>query len=61
MTTSEGVRRNARVVALYRMRKADLAAHYRQISNHVWSPVPPEKWNKDQLVSDILQIEFPNG
>jgi hypothetical protein len=53
---------DARVVALYRTRKADLAALYRTLSpDMIWSAAQPEKWGKDELVNEILRIEFPNG
>lgn len=46
-----------RGVELGRMRKLDLAAHYRKVSGHVWSLVPPERWSKDDLVAGIIGAE----
>jgi hypothetical protein len=49
--------RDDRVRELYSMTKVELAVLYKKESNWVWSAVPPEKWKKDQLVSDILELE----
>lgn len=46
-----------RGVELGRMRKPTLAAHYRKVSGHAWSLVPPERWSKDDLIAGILRAE----
>lgn len=56
MTKPDGY--DARVIELSRMPKWKLAAYYREHSGLMWSAVPPEKWSKDQLVSDCLAIDF---
>jgi hypothetical protein len=50
-----------RVRQLYDTPKAALAAYYRERSSMVWSATPPERWNRDELVNEILAIEFPAG
>ncbi len=42
--------------SLHRKRKDQLAALYRQYSDMVWSAVPLERWNKDELVNEILRL-----
>lgn len=39
------------------MTKPMLCALYRQLG-HVWSQTPIEKWNKEELIGSILDIEF---
>ena len=46
-----------RVAELYRMNKRQLAEIYRERSGYVWSPAPPERWSKDQLVTYVLELE----
>lgn len=54
---------NIRVKELSRMSKAKLAQIWRLGAggNSVWTAAPPERWNTDELINDILRHEFPNG
>jgi hypothetical protein len=49
--------RDQRIRDLYRTPKRALAAYYREHSGYVWAAVPPERWSKNQLVSDILRLD----
>lgn len=42
---------------LDKMRKADLCAMYRRMG-YLWSPHPPEKWRKDEVVNSIVDLEW---
>jgi hypothetical protein len=48
-----------RVRELYRMPKSRLAPLWRQHHPNAWTAHPVEKWNKDELINDILRAEFP--
>lgn len=47
-----------RIIELTGMNKRSLARHYRSISGWIGGVTPPESWTKDELVHDIVQIEF---
>lgn len=53
--------RDDRAQALRLWKKSALASHFRSISGYVGGPVVPEKWSKDDLISDILQVEYPSS
>lgn len=48
-----------RVRELDGMTRAALARHFRSISGWVGGASRPETWTKDELIHDIVQIEFP--
>jgi hypothetical protein len=54
---------DARAIQLSRMARASLIVIIREhAASHVrwWAPgCGPEAWSKDELVADILRIEFP--
>lgn len=50
---------DARVRVLDRMSKASLAALVRQQGNIIWTAHPLTKWNKDELINEVLRYEFP--
>lgn len=50
-----------RVREISRWSKVRLAARVREHGTLVWSVAPPEKWSHDELVSEVLRIEFPEG
>ena len=51
-----------RVRELSRMPKRKLADLFRvRCTQFLWSAVAPERWTKDELISEVLRIEFPGG
>lgn len=51
---------DARVRVLSRMSKAELVDVWHATHlNTVWTATPPTRWSKDELISEVLQAEFP--
>jgi hypothetical protein len=48
-----------RVSELHRMPKHRLAPLWRRLHPNTITAHPVEKWNRDELVNDILRAEFP--
>lgn len=59
--TAEMAAWDARVKELYRLKRVELAGMVRERSGLVWSAVPAEKWSKDELVNELLRLDFPKG
>lgn len=49
-----------RVRELYGMRKPAVLALWRERHPHIWTSHPPERYTKEELISDILRKEFPH-
>lgn len=68
MTAPAPSPRDARLRELDRLPKARLAAMYRRgvrRPDGAWQQwgggvTPPERWRKDEVISSILEIEFPD-
>jgi hypothetical protein len=50
-----------RVKELSRMSKRALAHIWNLHHPNAWTAHPVESWNRDELVNDILRVEFPDG